>query len=114
MTAVVCLHFVSCLFVVVDPDNSKLVGMMLCHTVEKSSVEPRGTYEDFLKKYPPLHASIMSLFDEMMYPGDLFESYPDDNKVQIKLQKSVIGGYNIVSNTKINIFKDCEWWSSDV
>ena len=81
--AVVCLHFVSCLFVAVDPDNSKLVGMMLCHTVEKCNVEPRGTYEDFLKKYPPLHASIMSLFDEMMYPGDLFESYPDDNKVGI-------------------------------
>ena len=40
-------------------------------------------YEDFLKKYPPLHASIMSLFDEMMYPGDLFESYPEDNKVSI-------------------------------
>ena len=66
-----------------DPDNSKLVGMMLCHTVEKCNVEPRGSYEDFLKKYPPLHASIMSLFDEMMYPGDLFESYPDDNKVGI-------------------------------
>ena len=87
----VCLHFGSCLFtfcqlficVAVDPDNSKLVGMMLCHTVEKCNVEPRGTYEDFLKKYPPLHASIMSLFDEMMYPGDLFESYPDDNKVGI-------------------------------
>ena len=55
--------------------------MMLCHIVEKSNIEPRGTYEEFLKKYPPLHSSIMSLFDEIMYPGDLFESYPEDNKV---------------------------------
>ena len=70
-------------FVAVDPNNSKLVGMMLCHIVEKSNIEPRGTYEDFLKTYPPLHASIMSLFDEIMYPGDLFESYPEDNKVSI-------------------------------
>lgn len=54
--------------------------MMLCHIVEKSNIEPRGTYEEFLKKYPPLHSSIMSLFDEIMYPGDLFESYPEDNK----------------------------------
>ena len=69
------------LFVAVDPNNSKLVGMMLCHIVEKSNIEPRGTYEEFLKKYPPLHSSIMSLFDEIMYPGDLFESYPEDNKV---------------------------------
>ena len=58
--------------------------MMLCHIVEKSKIEPRGTYEDFLKTYPPLHASIMSLFDEIMYPGDLFESYPEDNKVSIR------------------------------
>ena len=67
--------------IAVDPENSKLVGMMLSHTVEKSNVENRGTYDDFLKTFPPLHSAIMSLFDEIMYPGDLFESHPDDTKV---------------------------------
>ena len=67
--------------IAVDPENSKLVGMMLSHTVEKSNVENRGTYDDFLKTFPPLHSAIMCLFDEIMYPGDLFESHPDDTKV---------------------------------
>ena len=68
--------------IAVDPDReNKLVGMMLAHIVEKSDdMDPRLTFEDYHQTYPELHSSIMTLFDEIMYPGDLFDSHPGDTK----------------------------------
>lgn len=60
--------------------GTELVGMMVSHTVSKSQVEPRSTFEENAKVFPELHASIMTLFDEIMYPGDIFEKYPEDTK----------------------------------
>lgn len=60
--------------------DTELVGMMVSHTVDKSHVEPKSTFEENLKVFPELHASIMTLFDEIMYPGDIFEKHPQDTK----------------------------------
>ena len=69
--------------IAIDPKTDKIVGIMISHTVERSNVEKRGSYEDFVIVFPPLHAAVMCLFDEIMYPGDLFEQHPDDTKVSI-------------------------------
>ena len=72
--------------IAIDPKTDKIVGIMISHTVERSNVEKRGTYDDFVKVFPPLHAAVMCLFDEIMYPGDLFEKHPDDTKVIFDVQ----------------------------
>ena len=38
------------------------------------------SYAESREIYPPLHASVMTLFDEIMYPGDIFEKRPNDTK----------------------------------
>ena len=43
-------------------------------------MDPRATYDEYCENFPPLHASVMTLFDEIMYPGDIFEKYPDNTK----------------------------------
>ena len=37
---ILCLHFVSYLFIVIDLYASKLVGMILCRIIEKCNIEP--------------------------------------------------------------------------
>lgn len=43
-------------------------------------LDPRGTYDEYLETFPALHASVMTLFDEIMYPGDIFDAHPGDDK----------------------------------
>ena len=65
--------------IALDEDN-QLIGIMLSHTVVRDGVEPRSTFTDNCKVFPTLHASVMTLFDEIMYAGDIFESHPEDTK----------------------------------
>ena len=53
---------------------------MLSHTVTRDGVEPRSTFTDNCKVFPTLHASVMTLFDEIMFPGDIFQNHPEDTK----------------------------------
>ena len=43
-------------------------------------MDPRATFDEYCENFPPLHASIMTLFDEIMYPGDIFETHSQDTK----------------------------------
>ena len=43
-------------------------------------MDPRGTYDEYCQTFPALHASVMTLFDEIMYPGDIFDAHSEDNK----------------------------------
>ena len=45
--AVICLHFVSYLFMSIGLYASKLVGMILCRIIEKCNIEPWRWYKDF-------------------------------------------------------------------
>ena len=45
--AVICLHFVSYLFMSIDLYASKLVGMILCCIIEKCNIEPSRSHKDF-------------------------------------------------------------------
>ena len=45
--AVICLHFVSYLFMSIDLYGSKLVGMILCRIIEKCNIEPSRSHKDF-------------------------------------------------------------------
>ena len=43
-------------------------------------MDPRGTFDEYCETFPTLHASVMTLFDEIMYPGDIFDAHPGDTK----------------------------------
>ena len=49
-------------------------------SVTRDGVEPRSTFTENCKVFPTLHASVMTLFDEIMFPGDIFDNNPDDTK----------------------------------
>jgi len=80
--------------IALDPDkDNKLIGMMISHAVDKDQVDPRSSHEENLKTFPPLHASIMTLFDEIMYPGDIFERNPQDKKYHDMFTLATSSGY---------------------
>ena len=53
---------------------------MFYNPVTRDRVEPRSSFKENCKVFPTLHASIMTLFDELMFPGDIFDNNPDDKK----------------------------------
>ena len=44
-------------------------------------MEPKGSFEEYQKSFPITHAAIMTLFDEILHPGDVFSKYPDTTKI---------------------------------
>lgn len=74
-------------------DGHNLIGMMLSHTVHRNQVEKRSNFAENFKIYPELHASIMTLFDEIMYPGDIFEAHPHDTKFYDMFTLATKSGY---------------------
>ena len=43
--------------------------------------DPKKTVQEHAETFPDLHAGVMALFDDLMYPGDVFVSNPDVNKI---------------------------------
>lgn len=68
--------------IAIDPENdNKMIGFGLAHTVTRENVPAKLNYEDYAKTFPATHACIMDLFDDLMWPGDIFERYPGDSKI---------------------------------
>ena len=42
---------------------------------------PKSTFEKYCQDFPETHAAIMAMFDELMWPGDVFSKYPSVNNI---------------------------------
>jgi hypothetical protein len=47
----------------------------------RETVQPKGHFEEYRKTFPDTHATIMALFDEMMWTGEIFAANPDCKKI---------------------------------
>ena len=44
-------------------------------------MEPKQSFEDYCADFPKTHAAILTLFDEIMHSGDVFQRYPEVTKI---------------------------------
>ena len=67
---------------VLDPScNDKMIGVRLAYVETKDHIEPKSTFEKYCQDFPETHAAIMAMFDELMWPGDVFSKYPSVNNI---------------------------------
>ena len=56
-------------------------------------MEPKQSFVEYCQDFPKTHAAILTLFDEIMHSGDVFQLYPDVSKIYDMFALATLANY---------------------
>ena len=61
--------------------KEKIVGILFSFTLKRDEFKAKSSFDEYRKSFPHAQAVIRAMYDELLYPGDVFEKYPDVTKI---------------------------------
>ena len=61
--------------------KEKIVGILFSFTLKRDEFKAKSSFYEYRKSFPHAQAVIRAMYDELLYPGDVFEKYPDVTKI---------------------------------